>query len=448
MTRSLLFTLTLALISIAAVHADPIKTIHVKNSEELHEALKNLSSNSEILLSEEVYKGPFVVQDKQNITIKSLSKQALIVGQHPMPPKIKLIKKHPSLCKENSQLEVCEWTFDCNCEWIPQYSLNRHLEASIQISHSMNVHIENLKFVSAWPSHISILNSQNITIDQADFRGGTFAVHAAGEQTELIEISHSNWIQDETKEEKMWNTEDWRHLHHGLHNYMNGAFFGSRNIKGFVEISHNTLSNAFNAIRMVVRQKECTSPSCVLRLNQNLSVGHNDFRNIRDNVVEPEKIANGVWHIFSNTLHAHSDISLDNVNNPDRSGFFIIEKNIFRKDRQPSLGSSMKRGTERFNGGKILKLPKRPQYIYTSEGLSEKKHIPFLKIFFSGNTVDLIHEDQSPIHKVNFLKGCLPQGTNVLDWKDNSSNFCKMKLMQGPNPTKENEICAALNADH
>ena len=417
------------------------KQVVVSSDAELIAAISNLEEGTHIVLEPGTYESSVRIINQSNIIISGKDPKNTFLNPSRSAPKVQLIRADRPICFEQPQLDVCQWVAHCNCPWIPIYPGNDHSRATVQITDSQSISIRGLQLRNSWPAHISISNSHDIKIDDIHAVSGTYAIHAEGETTKGITVTNSTWSQNHSGVQEMWRDMSWAHLHHGTLYYYNGAFFGSRNILGDVEIRDNRINDAFNAIRMVVKQSECSSPDCVLKMNKDVRILDNHFKHIRDNAVEPEHIVNGHWQVSGNSFHCHADISLDSVHNPDQKAQLLIEDNIFLKDEQPGYRVRAPLGTELNNGGKILKLPKKAFEIPTADARGTIKDIPFLNIVFRGNIVDAYHEVTA--HNVTFLKGVIPRGTDLTSWNNNHLNVCKIKF-KGEAPMSKDELCEQL----
>jgi hypothetical protein len=101
---------------------------------------------------------------------------------------------------------------------------------------------------------------------------------------------------------------------------------GGQNVQGNVVVENNTVTNAFNGVRLSCRNT--SAANC----NQNVTIQNNSFTRIRDNVVEPEAYANN-WNVKSNTIvDAHAPFSFDGV-----SGSMVLDGNTVSTTAKPSL---------------------------------------------------------------------------------------------------------------
>ena len=334
------------------------------------------------------------------------------------------------------------WKEECQCAWVPRYPKASPETATIQIFHSQNIVLKNLIFKNAWPTHIGIVDSKNISIMKNSFYGGTFAIHAEGEKTHSICLDSNYWSQDTTIDHKLWNEWEWKHAHHGRRGYLNGAFFGSENIRGNILISKNIIHDAFNVLRMDFDQSACLNKDCARYVNKDVTFINNELKRIRDNVIEPEWIANGKWYIAYNEItNAHADISLDSVHNPDKKGLFLLFKNRFIKHSKPSMNSPLGTDVDLNNGGKILKLPKKKLTLHECDGQTVNGY-PFINLVLQENYIDTYQDEQNT--STNIMKGIIPRGTALTNWgKNQIEGECKITSFgAGPSLT---DVCDSLS---
>ncbi len=205
--------------------------------------------------------------------------------------------------------------------------------AMVKIKDSQGITVKDVEIKNSWPNGVYIQDSQKITMDGLKVTGSTNAVYAKSTNgnmgtlaTKDITIKNTSWNQDPSG--KIWTTNDWTEMHHGNQAYYNGALLGGQNVQGKVVVENNTVTNAFNGVRLTCRNT--SAAAC----NQNVSIQNNSFTRIRDNVVEPEVYANG-WSVKGNTIiDAHAPFSFDGV-----SGDMVIDGNRVSTTAKPSLMS-------------------------------------------------------------------------------------------------------------
>lgn len=421
------------------------KIITVTNSYEVNEAFNKLEDNTTIKFAAGTYRTNVTIDGKKNITLQAVTPGSVMLNLAGFTPLARLVRTDLTECQADPHLDKCTWTPECLCDWKPIYPENSQNLAIINIMNSSNITIEGLTLLYGSSANISISNSQNITINNVDFFGSTYAIHADGENTKTIHVTNSSWVQDTSEGNILWNILSWEHAHHGYGYFLNGAFFGSINIAGDILIAHNKIRDAFNVVRMNFKPERCTHSLCANNINRDVFVIENTMHRIRDNAIEPEKLANGTWVIANNLIEAHADISLDNVHNPDQKGLFLLSGNTNTKITRPSLipGPAVRESGIN-NWGKVLKLPKKALNIPTIDGGTEKE-VPYLNLVLQHNNFD-VHRELADGQNVKFLKGVLPRGTDLASW---GGNFiigkCKVKLRNDTHT--EEEICSALVQD-
>jgi len=237
-----------------------------------------------------------------------------------------------------------------------------------------HVIIKNIYFDGCWPTGIYIDNCQDIKISECHFREGTFAIGATGSDTRHITISRCHW-QQYPDVKGFWKNVSWDEIHADLdakkpgdpkgkvgyendHRELDGDFFVGWRIAGFVTIHNCIVEDAFNAIHMFNLEGEPPST----KLNRNVLIEDNCFRNICDNAVEPEF---GAWNwiIRRNCFYnVYRWFSFELY----RSGWFYIYANLGWHDDFPGLLGSKQTGES------LLKFPK-PKVLTQTDWLKEIK---------------------------------------------------------------------------
>ncbi|MDG4720954.1 MULTISPECIES: hypothetical protein [Thalassospira] len=222
--------------------------------------------------------------------------------------------------------------------------------AVFQLIDIEHIRVEHLRIMRAWPSAVYIENSRDLCFKDIDIFEGTYAFYANGVRTEGIKVMECRWVQDTS----MWRSIRWDEIHDGKDDegnvievafrYLNGAFFGSDDIAGDVEITHNDIRDCYNGIRMDVSNDNLSAP--IGTYNRDVSIFDNRFSYIRDNPVEPEATALGWWIGRNRFYNCHKLFSQDGV----RGGFWYYFANICRFDSRPGPD-----GDEN-NGGAVFKL--------------------------------------------------------------------------------------------
>ncbi|BDW89070.1 hypothetical protein [Thalassospira tepidiphila] len=234
--------------------------------------------------------------------------------------------------------------------------------AVFQLIDVAHIRLELFTIKRAWPSAVYIENSQHLAFRDLDITEGTYAFYANGEQTRGISITDCRWVQNPD----IWRQIRWDEIHDGKdedgnvieveYRYLNGAFFGSDDIIGDVEIIRNDICDCYNGVRMDVSQHNLDAP--VGSFNRDVRIFDNRFRYIRDNPIEPEATALGWWIGRNRFYNCHKLFSQDGV----RGGFWYYFANICWFDSRPGP-----EGDEN-NGGAVFKLGKggsvaQPGYI-------------------------------------------------------------------------------------
>jgi hypothetical protein len=224
-------------------------------------------------------------------------------------------------------------------------------EAWIHIESCSWVIIEGLRIMQCWPTAAYFHNSQHLTFRNLDIKDATFAIYGEGDDSNQILIEDCQWLQDIT-EKTLWKELTWEAIH-GTNPKINGgrafdgAFFRTRNIKGDVVIRNNRVRHAANGIHMFNRTEGKTNRN---QLNHNVQIYGNRFENIRDNAIEPERLAIN-WWIFDNEFaDCHALFSLD----MDTCGFFYVYGNRCWFTMKPGPPG------DSHSGGKVFKLDKKP----------------------------------------------------------------------------------------
>lgn len=227
--------------------------------------------------------------------------------------------------------------------------------AFISIMGANWVNLVGIKFQACWPSAIFIRGSKHITIADCTIHGGRFAVYARNRRwfgkARHITLERVTWVQDpdhdmwagrvtwpDVKQEPPTDTDA---------SFFNGALFGSFDIKGPVTVRDCDVSHAFNVVRM-----DGKSNTLGRGRNTDIVIKNNRFRYIRDNAVEPEKVAERLYVIDNDFHNVHAAFSLDGVGG--RHWYFIGNRVL--NTEKPGLGGQANRG------GKIFKFDDKPPF--------------------------------------------------------------------------------------
>ncbi|WP_299617208.1 hypothetical protein [Pelagibius sp.] len=200
---------------------------------------------------------------------------------------------------------------------------------------------------SCWPSFVYAEHSSSLTVEGVVGQDGTYLVFVRGPDSRDIAVRGCRWVQDPTG--TMWSAIDWSHTHHGPYAYYNGALVGGIDLESGLEVVGNVVEHAYNGVRFTTSAK--SKNEILGRFNVNVRIHGNEFSNIRDNVIEPERTLIN-WHISDNRMkNTHAPFSIHDF----VGGYLYIYGNrIWFDDR----GGADYQG---HRGGKIFKLrPKGP----------------------------------------------------------------------------------------
>jgi len=287
---------------------------------------------------------PLELRNLRNITITGSANTEFVGAQGPPAPDL---QRDPC----SGSRAQCRWPG--RGRWQPEY-IDFNGFAIFKVESSQNISFSNFQIRNSWPNGISLSDSNTVNVDQVRIRGGTNGIYARGEQTHHINIRNSQWSQDTN----MWNQRSWQHVHHGTENYLNGAFFQARDIRGDVRIENNRVADAFNGIRIKASRGRCPSPN-PCNLNRNVVIDNNEFTRIADNVVEPETYAAN-WNVTNNRItDAHGAFSFDGVHGEN----FRMSGNTVNIESKPRThipeqvyASLVPEERDPHNGGCIFKL--------------------------------------------------------------------------------------------
>ncbi|MBX2830752.1 MAG: hypothetical protein KTR23_06195 [Rhodospirillales bacterium] len=259
--------------------------------------------------------------------------------------------------------------------------------AVFQLIDVANIRIEHLSINRAWPSAVYIENSHNLDFKGLRITEGTYAFYAHGLRSERISISECHWVQEPT----MWRKIRWDEIHDGKdqdgnvikvkYRYLNGAFFGTDDIAGDVEITRNDIRDCYNGVRMDVSKDNLDAP--IGTFNRDVRIFDNHFSYIRDNPIEPEATAVGWWIGRNRFYNCHKLFSQDGV----RGGFWYYFSNICWFNSRPGPDGDI------YNGGAVFKLGKGG-HISQPDYVSVCMHNSFFlrqKYIKKGTTRGLVH---------------------------------------------------------
>jgi hypothetical protein len=234
------------------------------------------------------------------------------------------------------------------------------LDGQLVLERCRHVRLENFAIERAWPTLIALDRCHDIVITNCQFRDGTFAVGAEGRDTYAITLEGCHWVQDRAPH-RMWQQIPWARIHgHPDNNepvdleqdwrLFDGDFFRAEGIRGGVTIRNCTVTAAFNAIHLFNDQADTA-------LSHDVRVHDCVFREIRDNVLEPEKAAFNWWFYRNEMVNCHKWFSIE----CGRSGYFYLFANRGWFDSIQGPAGDPHRGGGVFKLGKHV-LPARGRH--------------------------------------------------------------------------------------
>ena len=189
-------------------------------------------------------------------------------------------------------------------------------DGQLVLDNCHHVRLLNLNIQQSWPTLIALLDSSHIEIAGATLFDGTFAIGATGSTTSAISIHDCSWVQD-IVDHRMWRETDWRHIHGdpleddgwpidlvGDRRQFDGDFFRGYGIRGNVHILCCSVTAAFNAVHLY-------NPAADLTLGRDVEVAYCTFREIRDNILEPEDMAHNWWFHHNEIINGHKWFSIE-----------------------------------------------------------------------------------------------------------------------------------------
>lgn len=229
--------------------------------------------------------------------------------------------------------------------------------ALLVVADCSHVVIEGLKVRESWPSIFVIHDSHHLIIRDCALEGGTYAIFVRGPKTSHLLIERNRWTQDTTLDHRLWHAIKWVEAHGGeggtgTARQFNGGFLSGKGIAGRVVVRDNTISDAYNGIRLKCEYVDRLAADGSFR-NAHVHIHDNTFVRIRDNPLEPEGFAYD-WHVRHNQLEdCHSWFSFDDV----RGGYWYFYGNTGTFGTRQGLGPD---GTgdlaQRHTIGRVLKL--------------------------------------------------------------------------------------------
>ena len=304
----------------------------------IHNYVKELRAGDTIILAAGQYKQPLVIDGA--IGTKD---NPIIIRSESKVDNLKAI-----LCGTLSEDDARRWLNDeaAQREKAGFYPAIGYMgeQAFLTLRNCQYIVIEGMNFESCWPTAIYIDRSQNILINDIDFKSGTFAIGANGIETRDIVVQHCKWQQDTSLNHKMWDVVPWSRIHGAKNNgntygvnilddyrHWDGDFFRGWNVGGNIIIRNNKITDAFNAIHFFNSHDKLApgEKASAFRFNggrqstSNILIENNTFIRIRDNVFEPEDHAWN-WVIRHNHLYdCYRPFSLEFM----RAGFIYIYGN-------------------------------------------------------------------------------------------------------------------------
>jgi hypothetical protein len=261
------------------------------------------------------------------------------------------------------------------------------LNGRLRLERCRHVRIQDLTFEKSWPTHVAVQSCQNIALVRCRFRDATFAVGAEGAATYGITIEDCDWTQDRPAH-RLWQEIPWWRVHGRFedgrptvdvaHDWrlFDGDFFRGDGIRGGVTIKDCRVSQAFNAIHLFNGHKD---PELALDVN----VHGCRFFEIRDNVIEPETVAQNWWFWNNDIYNGHKWFSLE----CERSRFMYLfgNRGWFDSVQGPP-------GLDSHRGGGVFKFDKKadrvfgPHYIFhnsisTRSDYARKGSLPGMQHF-------------------------------------------------------------------
>jgi len=177
-------------------------------------------------------------------------------------------------------------------------------EARLVLWRCEHVVVRHLAFERSWPTHLFLDDCRAVAVEGCRFTDATFCIGAVGEATADITIDGCSWVQDPVPD-RLWREIPWYRVHGAPPDHpavdvvedwrlFDGDFFRSVDIRGGVTIRNCRIENAFNAIHGFNFGERSD-------LNRDFHVHGCRFRQIRDNVLEPEGMAYN-WSFHHNLI--------------------------------------------------------------------------------------------------------------------------------------------------
>ncbi len=276
------------------------------------------------------------------------------------------------------------------------------------------IQIEDLAIKNCWPIGIHIHDSRYISVRKVNIIGSRHAIFASGKNTHHILIEESRWVQDPSG--ALWKTIPWAEAHHGKFRFFNGAMLGAKKIKGSVVFRRNTISHAFNGVRLEGDRENPRTD------NANVEIYENYFEYIRDNPIEPERSATNWWIHHNKIRNGFALFSFMGLH----GGHWYVFRNIAWFDDKPGAFGGHARG-------KIFKFeafgpyPTEPFYVFHNSWYTRSPLIA------GGETRNFFHWNNA-IHfsrKVGFLEEAAWHQTYHFDHDISNLPFTKSLVDAG-----------------
>jgi hypothetical protein len=245
------------------------------------------------------------------------------------------------------------------------------MDGHLKLLRCRHVRIQGFHFEQSWPTHIALDDCQQIEIAKCTFLDATFAIGATGRSTRGLTIEDCSWTQDRVLN-RIWREIPWYRIHGAPENdppededdplvdiendwrLFDGDFFRADGITGDVTIRGCRIERCFNAIHLFNDDSD-------LALARDVHVHDCTFVEVRDNVLEPEKVASNWWFHHNKLFNVHKWFSFECV----RSKHFYLFGNLawFDSIQGPSRDDG-NRGGGVFKLAKIVHRPFGPHYVF------------------------------------------------------------------------------------
>jgi hypothetical protein len=188
-------------------------------------------------------------------------------------------------------------------------------------------------------------------------------VGAAGAESQDLTLEDCRWVQDGAPG-RMWREIAWARIHGdpaedgpvdlaGDWRLFDGDFFRGEGIRGGLTVRRCSILAAFNAIHLF-------NPARDPALARDVQVHDCTFREIRDNVLEPETVAFNWWFYRNEIINAHKWFSFE----CRRSGYFYVFANRGWFDSIPGPLTDTHRGGGVFKLSKRVEAARGPHHVF------------------------------------------------------------------------------------